>query len=135
MRGRRAVNRTVTAAFVVALSSLAGCTSLQSALTNHTTVSEVERRLDAALPIGSSRQEIEAWLTTQGIEHSYSDMPHAGSPVGNLAGDVHPLPTVVGIIRNTDRSLFVTGNIQLYFVLGTDGRLTQRLVKWIGTGL
>ncbi len=99
------------------------------------TVTEVEREVDRALPLGSSRRDIEAWLTGQGIGFSYSDQPATHSQVAERDAEASSYQgVVVSIIRDTDRSLFVTGNIQLYFLLDADGRLARRLVEWVGTG-
>jgi hypothetical protein len=41
---------------------------------------------------------------------------------------------VQGILRDTDRTLLVSGSILLQFVLDKDGKLKERCVNWIGTG-
>jgi hypothetical protein len=119
-----------TALLFLSLSS-AGCMSLQSGLANHTTVPAVERRIDAALPIGSTRQEIEAWLTEQGIEYKYWDNVIVG-PLAGSCSEKDFVPIIEVIIPDTDRPHLVDGNILISFVLGHDGRLTERSVKWIG---
>ena len=127
------MRRSQSAAICVALASFAGCTALQSGLANRTSVPEVERWVDAALPIGSSREQIETWLTEQGIEHSVSEIPVVECD-GLHCRDVGKCLAVFGVIRNTDRSVLLTGSIQLYFILGTDDKLTSRSVDWVGTG-
>jgi hypothetical protein len=72
-------------------------------------VSDVERRVDSALPPGSTREEIEAWLTAQEIEHGFSDVPSlrtttAGCGLQEVRGAGG---AIAGIIRDTDRSLLV----------------------------
>ncbi|HSQ58771.1 MAG TPA: hypothetical protein VLM40_23820 [Gemmata sp.] len=94
---------------------------------------EVERWVDAALPIGSSREQIETWLTEQGIEHSVSEIPVVECD-GLHCRDVGKCLAVFGVIRNTDRSVLVNGSIQLTFFLEESGKLTERSVKWVGTG-
>ena len=118
---------------LMSLGLLIGCCCFHSGMTT-TTVPEVERRVDTALPVGSTRSQIEAWLAGQGIEHRFSEMPFLEAP--NVIGppDTDYSGVITGIIRHTDRSLFVTGSIQLYFLLDADGRLKRRLVKWVGTG-
>lgn len=99
------------------------------------TVSEVEREVDTAIPLGSSRRDIEAWLAGQGIEFSYSDQPASYSQIAKRDAEASSYQgIVVGIIRDTDRSLFVTGSIQLFFLLDAEGRLAWRVVEWVGTG-
>lgn len=113
---------------------LGGCLTLTKSTT--TTVPEVERKLDQALPVGSTRQEVEAWLTGQGIGSGFTDTPRSHSTTLAALPDIDRYPSVVyGIIRHTDHSLLVSGNIQLYFLFGPDGRLQKRLVQWIGTGM
>jgi hypothetical protein len=118
---------------LITLGLLIGGCCFHSGMTT-TTVPEVERRVDTALPAGSTRPQIEAWLTGQGIEHSFSDKPFLESPNDNRHPDADYSGSIAGIIRDTDRSLFVTGSIQIYFLLDADGRLKRRLVKWVGTG-
>ena len=115
-------------------SLLVGGCSLHSGLTATTTVPEVELMVSGAVPPGSTRQEIEAWLAGQGIDFHYSDRPRSESAVSRLPDAGNYSGLIVGIIRDTDRSLFVTGSIQIYFLLDTDGRLSRWQVKRIGTG-
>ncbi len=111
-----------------------GC-SLNHGLTTRTTpISAVERRVDEALPVGSTRQEIEAWLTQQGIEHSFSDVPFLHSSTETMT-DKNYSGVVQGILRGADRTLFVSSSILLQFVLDKDGKLKERYVNWAGTGL
>jgi hypothetical protein len=114
---------------------LVGCVSLSSGVANRTLVPEVERRVDSVLPVGSTRQEIEAWLAGNGIEHSYTERPlvHRGAGI-HWGSDEDCSGIIVGVIRNTDHSLLVSGNIQVVFVLGRDGHLVRRTVDWVGTG-
>jgi hypothetical protein len=123
-----------TAALFLVCVLFVGCASLPSGPANRTNVPDVERRVNAALPIGSTREEIESWLTAQGIQYSYSDRPYPKATTEVVGVCEDPTGSITGIIRNTDQSLLVTGNIQLRFNLGKDGRLTQRWVKWVGTG-
>jgi hypothetical protein len=98
----------------------------------------MEQQLDQTLPVGSTRGEVEAWLKAKGIEPSYTDRPDAGysSILDEAVPDVRVYRGVTtAIIRDTDRSLFVTGSIELYFLYGPDDRLAKRIVQWIGTGL
>src|SRR5262249_19403161 len=107
------MERRIAAVLLLTPTLLAGCTSLQSGLANCTTVPEVARRVDSAPPIGSTRQEIEAWLTGQGIEHSFTDHPRVHRGGGQWVRDENCSGIIGGIIRDTDRSLLVTGNIRV----------------------
>lgn len=111
---------------------LVGC-SLSHGVLARPTVPDVERQVDEVLPVGSTRQDIEAWLTQHGIEHSFSDIPFLRSvtptaPDGDYSGFVQ------GIIRQVGRTSLVDGSIQLLFVLDKDGRLKERRITWLGTG-
>src|SRR5580692_8118686 len=97
-----------------------------------TTVQDVKRQVDEALPIGATRQEIEAWLNSQGIDFSFSDQSDHDSIVKSYPPQKSSSGFICYLIRDTDRSFWVTGNIQVYFLLGTDSRLTEKVVKWIG---
>src|SRR3954467_14873562 len=118
------------AAVFVILPTFLGCASLQSGVANHTSVPDVERWVDSSLPIGSTCQEIETWLSAQGIEHSFSDLTYLNRTAGNCELEENYSGTITAIIRNTDHSFWVTGSIQLCFVLGKDNTLTKRSVKW-----
>jgi hypothetical protein len=108
------------------------CVSSRS--TQTTTVEEVEQKVDHALPLGSTRQEIEAWLLSQGIEKCCSDHPGDSSEIRRLPDADKYRSVIHGLIQDTDRSFWVTGSIQVYFLLDSDERLAKRLVKWVGTG-
>lgn len=125
--------RSVLAALGAAL--MAGGCALSG--TTRTTVAQVERQLDQALPVGSTRSEVEAWLEGERIESSYKERPDANysSVVNESVPDIGVYKGVTAaIIRDTDRSMFVSGSIQLYFLYGPDDRLAKRIVRWVGTG-
>jgi hypothetical protein len=105
--------------------------------TTRTTVAQVEHQLDQALPVGSARGEVEAWLKDKGIESRYTEHPDArfSSVLNEAVSDLGAYKGVTcALLRDTDRSFLVTGSIQLYFLFGPDDRLAKRIVKWIGTG-
>jgi hypothetical protein len=113
--------------------SLTGCTTTYPKQT--VAVADVEAKIDRSLPIGTTRSEIEAWLVGQQWEFGYSDRPTEQSDVRREPDANKYRGVIFSLIRDTDQSSFVTGNIQVYFLLDTDGRLARRLVKWVGTGL
>ena len=122
----------VKAALVAAL-LVGGCLPLSQSKT--TTVPRVERKIDEALPVGSTRENVEAWLTQQGIEYSFTDKLDDYTELKAMP-DIDNYPTgIIAIVRDTDHSFFVTGSITLKFLFGPDGRLQKRVVRWIGTGL
>lgn len=129
------MRRTITASAVLVLMlPLGGCLALYNRTT--TTVPEVERKIDQDLPIGSSRQEVEAWLTKQGIEFSFTDSPTSRKEGLVAPEDIDLYPTAIsGIIFDASHSFLVTCNITLHFLFGPDGRLQKCVVGQIGTGL
>lgn len=107
------------------------CASLGS---TKATVPEVERRLDSVLPTGTTRQEIETWLASQGMGFSYSENPVISSDLRQVPDIDKYHGAIVSIVHDTDCSLFVSESIQLYFLLDGEGRLASRVVKRVLTG-
>ncbi len=100
-----------------------------------TTAPPIERRAEAARPVGSTRPRVEAWLAARGFEFGFTDDPREHSRVAEPFPDPRPHPTaVVGLLRDTDTDFIVTGSIPVCFLFGPDGRLARRLVWWVGTG-
>ena len=129
------MRQTITAvALLVSTLLLGGCLALSKRVT--TTVPEVERKVEKALPDGSTREEVEAWLTAQGIKFSFADSTDSPEMARIVMDDIDRYPTAIqAMIFDTNRSFLVTGNISLKFLFGPDGRLQKRVVRWIGTGL
>src|SRR5262245_294406 len=110
---------------------LVGCT-LTSPFTTHTTVPEVQRKIDAALPVGSTRQEIESWLTIEGIESEYTNLPFLLSTVnGHEHWEGKYSGTVLGTLRTAEPSPRRPRNIRMYFVHDAEGHLSHRDVRWV----
>lgn len=123
------------AVVLLCVALVGGCVLSRS--TTRTTVAQTEKQLDRDIPAGSTRAEVEAWLKSKGIESSYTEGPDArySSIINEEVPDTSAYKGVTAaIIRDTDRSLFVTGSIQIYFLYGPDDRLAKRIVRWIGTG-
>jgi hypothetical protein len=100
------------------------------------TVAELERKIDRALPVGSTKQKIEEWLVFEGLEFSYIDRKPS-----TVTSDLRDLPNadkyhrlIVSIIRDNDRSLLVRESIQLNFLLDEKDRLADRVEKRVLTG-
>ncbi len=128
------MRRRIALAGVVASALLVGGCWVRLWLTT-TTVPQIERRAEAALPVGSTRPQVEAWLAAQGFEFGFTDDPRAYSRVAEQVPDPSPYPTaIIGILRDTDGGIIVTGNIQVCFLFGPDDRLARRLVWWVGIG-
>ena len=119
---------------VLLMSGCALCNNLMNV-----TVPQVERKLDKELPLGSTRAEVENWLKAQHLgEGHYTKWPieYYGATITNEVPDVSVYSgEIVSIIRDTDKSLLVTGSIQLRFLFGHDDRLARRLVYMVYTGM
>lgn len=100
------------------------------------TVAGVERRIRRDVPEGTSREKAEEWLQREGIEYSYSqDFEYNSILEQNHIGPEQYSGYTASIIRDTDRGLFVTGSIQIYFFFDKNERVAGHVVRWIGTGL
>jgi hypothetical protein len=102
-----------------------------------TSVPEVEKRVQTAIPLGSSRGQIEEWLDSQQIEHGYAqsggidELPpqmQAGLQEKDYDG------AVMAIIRDTDRSLFIRGDICIRFLIDHEQRCFKCFVFRVVTG-
>jgi len=101
---------------------------------DRTTVAEVESMIDENLSPGATTDEIVAFLDSK-------DMASDGS-VGRaeynsvLLDSGYPSDTLIigAFIYDTSRDLFITGDIQIFFILDEDYRLKEYLVREVFTG-
>jgi hypothetical protein len=119
---------------VVALSSLllVSCALVSPGRT--ITVPEVEQRLAHNLPVGSTRQEIETWLGSQGIEYHYENEPdptYAWMPP--RPEDCVPA-YISAAVRCSEDWSFINGIIYMTFLLDADDRLIHTTVRGVYTG-
>lgn len=102
---------------------------------NPTTVKQVEERVRKGVPPRSTRQQVEAWLKSQSIEHGYHDKPANESSVQDAKLSPDDISGIVeGIIRDTDRGPYVEGSISIYFFFDKNSRTMKHMVMWGGTG-
>lgn len=93
----------------------------------------------SSLPIGSSKDRIEALLQKEGLEHSYVsdrraiDITSAVAKNGYRSSDLSGY--IVAIIRDTSGGVLVSGNVQYFFFLGKDGKLLKETANLVITGL
>jgi hypothetical protein len=102
---------------------------------HRTTVGDVERLIEAHLAPGAGTQEIFAFLESEGIEHGA--VGRAGDSCCYLqdAGISDDTLTISAIMQDTSRSIFIfTGDIQIYFILDSEGRMKEYLVREVYTG-
>jgi hypothetical protein len=99
------------------------------------TSNKVERMIKAALPPGSTRQEVEAWLGKQKIEYVYlkdvtGDRTN-DKTMPQIAGLKHE--ELSGMIRATIPDahvhLILPGDMHIYFFFDLDGKLIKHLVR------
>jgi hypothetical protein len=98
------------------------------------TVAGVEKQLQENVPVGTPRAKVEDWLKNQRIEYSYSQefrnnimFEKNGIVTGTYSG------YIVAAIRNTDRGIAVSGNIQFYVFFDEKDHVARHLVQWVGT--
>jgi hypothetical protein len=116
----------------------AGCLLSSPTSTSRITVPQIEQQVDAALPIGSTRAEIEAWLVSQGFPASYESLQYpdafVGSDLQEVRGDGYTGAFRVVINESYKFFLKDARTIQVVFLLGPDDRLARRIVRSIATG-
>jgi hypothetical protein len=99
---------------------------------------EVEKRIQNAVPPGSSRVQIEDWLDSQQIEHGYAQSRpfDDGLPYQMRTGlqEKDYDGVVMVIIRDTSQSFFVRGDICIRFLIDHEQRCAKCFVYWVGTG-
>lgn len=114
-----------------------GCAGCVGTPKNPTNVPAVETRVRQGVAAGASRQEIEAWLTSQHLEFGYGQVkPDDHDSVIEDSGlDPASIGALItAAIPDTTRSIWVRVDIYIYFYLDHDGRLLKHRVEWIGTG-
>jgi hypothetical protein len=97
---------------------------LHGTATHPLTVEGVRKKLEQALPVGSSRAAVESYLDSESIPHSYLDDSKFPSE----------RRVELALIRGTSQSLFVRGDIQIRFRFDQSGRLLDYSVQELFTG-
>ena len=88
------------------------------------TVQEFERWIDAAVPPGTPKAKVEAWLKSQAIGYDYR------LPGGMTAGPKNMISAVIGTKgRCPFRYEELPGRVDPYFIFDDNGRLIQRVVS------
>jgi len=122
---------------VLLLVLCSGFTVMFAVPTHPTTVAEVEKKVRAEVPLGSTREKVEKWLDSQEMEHSFAEKWWIGGLPPDMRAGLNEddfAGAVCSIIRDTDRDFFVHGDICVYFLLGHDGKCAKICVFWVGTG-
>jgi hypothetical protein len=88
------------------------------------TTQDVTKQLERATPVGSSRKAVEIYLDSQLIPHSYID--DSNSPKERRIE--------LALIRDTSKSSFVRGDIQIRFRFDESDRLLDYSVQQVFTG-
>jgi hypothetical protein len=120
----------------LALSSF-GCLNLPK---NPMTVEQAQARVDEAVPMGATREQVESWLESQGIGCSYhlSAAKEFDVQIECIeTGEFNPEDLggcVSARIPSKHQDLF-SWDIKLIFVLDKNGRTVRHLVTGIGNGL
>jgi hypothetical protein len=93
----------------------------------------------SSLPIGSSKDRVEALLRQEGLEHSYVsdrssiDFTSAVSDNGYRSRDLSGY--IVAIVRHTSGGILVSGDRQYFFFFDLEDKLLKAIAKEVLTGL
>jgi hypothetical protein len=117
---------------IAALVGLVGVLQLWWYL-DRTTVAEVESMISQNLSPGVSTEEILAFCDSRDIDCGSVGRAEYNSVLLDAGFD--PDTMVIGaFVHDTSRSLIVTGDIQIFFILDDDYRLKEYLVREVFTG-
>jgi hypothetical protein len=89
------------------------------------TVQQVQDQIRQNLVIGSTRNQVEAYLEAQRIPHSYVNQSPAGPEYSRIES---------ALIADSSSTRLVRGDIQIVFRFDDHDKLTQYTVKEIFTG-
>jgi hypothetical protein len=93
----------------------------------------------SSLPIGTSKDRIEALLQKEGLEHSYVsdrsaiDITSAVAKNGYRSSELSGY--IIAIIRDTSGGVLVSGSMQYFFFFGKDGKLLKATADRVLTGM
>lgn len=106
---------------------------------NPMTLSEVTAMIQKTVPIGSSKAQVNTFLSSKGIGHSYfdetkedfsgwSDVVLSGVAITQIGG------ITVATIPDTSRTFMMTSDMRIVFLFNRKGKLLKYTVKEIFTG-
>lgn len=119
------LKRYAVAAFlvVVVLGALAAVVNQRTRFSVRITVAQVETDIRAHLPLGSSKEEVESYLTRNQFPHSYTGKtPHAQCNCESA------------LVPDTGHNWLIKTDIQVQFDFDEDGKLTRYSAREINTG-
>jgi hypothetical protein len=132
------VRRQLLLCLVVAAAAIALSVGLLGGLQlwwylDQTTVAEVDTMISENLSAGATTEEIFAFLDSKDIDYGSVGRAEYNSVL--LDAGYSPDTMVIGaFIHNTSRDFFITGDIQIFFILDDDYRLKEYLVREVFTG-
>ena len=102
------------------------------------TVRQVQAKVNEAVPLGASRDQVESWLKSQGISYWYYPSAEGLSdPYVHdeyiRTGELNPDDLggcVVGRILDTKSDFLITWDIKLTFVLDKNSRTIRRWIYY-----
>ena len=97
----------------------------------------IDREVHIALPSGSSRSQIDAYLESRGYSHSDPFPAHEDTFIAMIASDVPVDAQVIWAVVNKNTRWWFDirkGQVYIYLVLNGDGRLERILVAEHVTG-
>ena len=129
-----------TAAWVAAAWLALVCAGCRSIPRHPMTVEQAQAKLDAALPAGTSRDQVERWFRSQGIEPYYNSTVKDNPDVERACigtGELRPDDLggcVSGWIVDTGRDFLVRYDLRLHCILDRNSRTVRNVVGQVGTG-
>lgn len=114
----------VALAVIVVLGALATVFNQKTKYRVRVTATQVEEDIRAHLPIGSSREEVEAYLDRNQFPHTY-----VGNSPYEACGNCE-----VALVRDTAHSWLIRTDIQIYFKFDRAQKLASYSVQEINTG-
>jgi hypothetical protein len=108
--------------------------AVSSSCGSSTSVEDVETLIEENLPLGSTAQEIFAFLDSRDIGHGAVERAGAYTTLAE-AGVPSDTKVIGALIRGTSRGLFTRTDIEIFFILDDHERLEDYIVGEVYTGL
>lgn len=137
-KGQRRVVIATAVIFLVAAAYAIGYREIVGFPANPMTQDQAQAMIRRDIPLGSGVDSVERWLAEKGYDFSFDNSKYMLSVEAAAEGGRFSSKDMGGaveaIIRDTDRSFMVSGNLQLTFFFNKSLRLIGHRVQWIGTG-
>ncbi|WP_169975563.1 hypothetical protein [Tautonia rosea] len=111
---------------------LRGCFSFVDSMTEE----QALRLIREAVPVGSTREDCEAWLNDQGLDWHYDENAGPDSRLKQRGWDTERLRRYYfAWIKGTGRGFLMECDMAIYFMIDPDGRVIGHVAAESCTGL